>query len=64
MATWLTGKEAAAHLRVSRPTFYRLIREGTITAYSIPTVADPRYKQEELDALLTPVSKDEANKKG
>lgn len=59
MATWLTGKEAAAHLNVSRPTFYRLVREGKITPYTIPGVADPRYKQEDLDALLTPASRGE-----
>lgn len=63
MATWLTGKEAATHLRVSRPTFYRLVREGTITAYVIPTVSDPRYKQEELDALLTPALRGDIDKK-
>lgn len=59
MATWMTGKEAAAHLRVSRPTFYRLVREGKVTPYIIPGVADPRYKQEELDDLLVPAPREE-----
>lgn len=59
MATWLTGKEAAAHLKVSRPTFYRLVKEGRIVAYTIPGVADPRYKLEDLDAMLTPAPRDD-----
>jgi excisionase family DNA binding protein len=59
MATWLTGTQALKHLQLSRSTFYRLVREGKITPYTIPGVADPRYKQEELDALLTPAPREE-----
>lgn len=58
MATWLTGAQAVKHLQVSRSTFYRLVREGKIVRYSIPGVADPRYKQEELDSMLTPVPRE------
>lgn len=58
MPTWLTGKEAIAYLNVSKPTFYRLVKEGKITPYYLPGVADPRYKQEDLDALFTPAPKD------
>lgn len=54
MPTWLKGTQAIKHLQVSRSTFYRLVREGRITPYYLPGVADPRYNQEELDALFTP----------
>lgn len=59
MPTWLTGTEAVKHLKVSRSTFYRLVCEGKITQYTLPGLADPRYKQEELDALFTPMAKEE-----
>lgn len=54
MDTWLKGKEAIEHLRLSKPTFYKLVKERKITPYYIEGVADPRYKREELDALLVP----------
>lgn len=57
---WLTGKEAMEHLRVGKSAFYKLVREGKITAYTLPGLADPRYKQEELDALFTPAPKEGA----
>jgi hypothetical protein len=63
LPTWLTGKEAMAHLRVSKSAFYKLVRDGQITQYTIPGLADPRYKQDELDALFTPVPKGEAEEK-
>lgn len=53
MPTWLTGSEAVKHLKVSRSTFYRLVREGKIKPYTLPGLADPRYKLEEIDALFT-----------
>lgn len=60
MATWLTGKEAIAHLKLSKPTFYKLVKEGHVTPHFIPGVSDPRYLQEELDALPKPAPKQEA----
>jgi excisionase family DNA binding protein len=60
---WLTGTEAIKHLNVGRATFYRLVKDRKITAYTLPGVADPRYQQEELDALYTPSPKDEAGEK-
>lgn len=57
--TWLTGKEAMDHLRVGKSAFYKLVREGRITPYTLPGLADPRYKQEELDALFTPAPKND-----
>lgn len=56
---WLTGKEAITYLRVSKPTFYRLVKEGKITAYVLPGMKDPRYKQEEIDGLFTPAPKED-----
>lgn len=60
MPTWLTGKEAMEHMRLGKSAFYRLVREGKITAYTLPGLADPRYKQEELDALFTPAPKEQS----
>lgn len=61
LPTWLTGTEAIKHIKVSTSTFYRLVREGKITAYTLPGMKDPRYKQEELDALFTPAPKEEGH---
>lgn len=59
MPIWLTGAQATKHLQVSRSTFYRLVREEKITPYYLPGVADPRYNQDELDALFTPAPRQE-----
>ena len=64
MPTWLTGKEAMEHLRVSKPTFYKLVKESRITPYTIPGVADPRYSREELDAMLLPMKRGFTTKVG
>lgn len=56
MSEWLTGTEAIKYMKISRSTFYRLIRQGKITPYYLPGVASPRYKRAELDALFTPKS--------
>lgn len=63
LPTWLTGTEAIKHCNIGRATFYRLVKEGKITAYTLPGMKDPRFKQEELDALFTPSSKDEDGRK-
>ncbi len=54
MPTWLTAPEAMKHLKISRATFYKLVREKKIIAYYIEGVSDPRYLQGELDAMLKP----------
>lgn len=59
MTVWLTPKEAMAYLKVSKSTFYKLVREGRVTAYTLAGTDDKRYKQEELDALLTPAPREE-----
>lgn len=63
MPTWLTGTEAIKHCNIGRATFYRLVKEGRITAYTLPGMQDPRYRQEELDALFTPAPKEETGEK-
>jgi excisionase family DNA binding protein len=61
VATWLTTKEAMAYLKLkSRTTFYRLVGEGRIRAYVISGTDEKRYKQDELDELLIPVSSEQA----
>lgn len=51
---WLTPKEAMGYLKVSRSTFYRMIRSGRIIAYNLAGTDEKRFRQDELDALLTP----------
>lgn len=46
------------HLNVARATFYKLIREGRITRYQLPGMQDPRFDQDELDRLFTPMPAD------
>lgn len=54
MPTWLTAPEAMKHLKISRATFYKLVRGKKIIAYYIDGVSDPRYLLEELDAMFKP----------
>lgn len=60
MPKWLTGTEAIKHLNIGRATFYRLVKEGKIVAYTLPGMNDPRYNQDELDALFIPAPKEES----
>lgn len=60
MPVWLTAKEAYTYLKLSKSRFYQLVREGKITAYHIAGQGDARFKQEELDALMMPAPKEEA----
>lgn len=57
--TWLTGAQAREHLKLSKGTFLKLVKDGRITQYTIPGLRDPRYKQEELDALFVAVPKED-----
>lgn len=59
MTVWLTPKEAMAYLKVSKSTFYKLVRQGRICGYTLTGTDDKRYKQDELDALLTPSTQSE-----
>jgi len=47
--TWLTPQEAAAHLRISVPTVYRLTARGELVAYHVGK--SRRYRLRDLDAL-------------
>ena len=47
---FLTSTQAAAYLGVSRPTLYKLIDAGDLTAYQILT--HYRFTREDLDAFL------------
>jgi hypothetical protein len=57
--TWLTGAQAREHLKLSKGTFLKLVKDGRITQFTIPGLRDPRYKLEELDALFVAVPKEE-----
>ena len=48
---WLTTKEAAAYLRVSRGTLYNLVRRGVIKWYAVPGLRGRWYRRTELDEL-------------
>ena len=51
---WLTLDEAAAYLKVSKPTVYRLCSEGRLPFYKLAGTGARRFKRSELDALMTP----------
>lgn len=55
MPNWLTAKEAMHYLKVSKATFYRLIKAGKIPVYALDGTDDKRYRQDDLDSLLKPV---------
>ena len=49
---WLTLEEAAAYLKVSKPTIYRLCSDGRLPFYKLAGTGSRRFKKPELDALL------------
>ena len=51
---WLTLEEAAAYLKVSKPTIYRFCSEGCLPFYKLAGTGQRRFKRSDLDALLTP----------
>ena len=51
---WLTLDEAAAYLKVSKPTVYRLCAEGHLPFYKLAGTGARRFKRSDLDALMTP----------
>ena len=51
---WLTLEEAAAYLKVSKPTIYRFCSEGCLPFYKLAGTGQRRFKRADLDALLTP----------
>lgn len=50
--SWLTLGEAAAYLKVSKPTIYRLCAEGRLPFYKLAGTGARRFKMDDLDALL------------
>ena len=51
---WLSLKEAAHYLRVSRRTMYNLMDRGVLRCHEIPGLRGRWFKREELDALRRP----------
>ena len=51
---WLTLEEAAAYLKVSKPTIYRLCSEGCLPFYKLAGTGQRRFRPSDLDALLVP----------
>ena len=51
--TWLTVREAAEYLRVSRSQMYKLVRLGEIPSYQPTRDGKLLLKREELDGWIT-----------
>jgi excisionase family DNA binding protein len=49
---WLTVDEAAAYLKLSKPSIYRFCSEGKLPFYVFGGVGTRRFKRSDLDALL------------
>ncbi|MBI3977170.1 MAG: helix-turn-helix domain-containing protein [Chloroflexi bacterium] len=56
---WFTVEEAAAYLRVSRRTVYKLVEEGRLPAYRIGAERHRRFRREDLDRVPTLITADE-----
>jgi excisionase family DNA binding protein len=53
MTTWMTKKEAAAHLRVSTRTIERLVRDGKLRKHNVAgSSRSVRFSREEVESLL------------
>jgi len=52
MPEWLTTKEAAAYLKVSRATLFNYTSRGVLQWYAVPGGRGRRFKREDLDQLL------------
>jgi len=51
--TWLTAAGAAKYLGISTRHLRRLVVKGEIVDYRIGKSGRPRYRQEDIDRLLT-----------
>lgn len=49
----MTVNEAAAYLKVDRTTLYAYCRHGLLRFYEMPMGRGRRFRQEDLDAVLT-----------
>jgi excisionase family DNA binding protein len=50
---WVTRDEAASMLRLSRGVIDRLAREGKLSRYRVAGVRAPRFRIEDVRALIT-----------
>jgi citrate synthase len=50
---WFTPEQAAQYLQVSRATLYNWIRQGLLAYYELPAGRGRRFRQADLDALLS-----------
>lgn len=55
MADWLTLKDVRNLLGIAPNTIRKLVRTGELPAYEIKGVRGPRFKKEDVEALVTPV---------
>ena len=51
---WLTIDEAAAQVRLSRGSLYRLVREGALPAYRIGDTGSLRFRPDAVEGVLKP----------
>jgi excisionase family DNA binding protein len=51
---WMTKTQGAQYLGVSTSTFDRYVRKGRLVKHYPGGVQAPRYRREQLDALLEP----------
>jgi len=51
---WLTLDEAAAYLKVSKPSVYRFCAEGRLRFFKLAGTGGRRFRRTDLDALLEP----------
>jgi excisionase family DNA binding protein len=56
---WYTRDEAATYLRMEVRTFDRYVRDGAVTKYNAAGIRAPRFRRDDLDALMQPVGPDE-----
>ena len=59
---WISVVAACKILGVSRNTLKKLIREGTLPAYTIQGIAGYKIKRHDVEALLQPVAVETSKK--
>lgn len=50
---WYTIEESGNYLRISSRLVYQLLQEGQLTAYRVGSGGHRRFKQEDLDAVMS-----------
>lgn len=59
---WVTAKQAAARLRISRPTLTRLVREGHLKAFRLGR--NLRFKTADVQSALQSISSIKYSRRG